>query len=134
MAAEHDAVGREPNRLLSAARRARRLTQQQLAEAVGAAHWRLFDREAAIDADRCIGTGRATSDCGEAGYQGEQRPPGTAHLYWTAVTTAAWLGGSPWPAPTVLPTLATRAGRTTAGPSMADTPRWGSGQRGRLFQ
>jgi hypothetical protein len=44
-------VGREPNRLLSAARRARRLTQQQLAEAVGAAHWRLFEREAAIDAD-----------------------------------------------------------------------------------
>ena len=47
-----DATGdRAPNRLLSAARRARRLTQQQLAEAVGAAHWRLFEQEAAIDAD-----------------------------------------------------------------------------------
>lgn len=51
MPTQHDTVGREPNRLLSAARRARRLTQQQLAEAVGAAHRRLFDREAAIDAD-----------------------------------------------------------------------------------
>ena len=46
-----DMVGRAPNRLLSAARRARRLTQQQLAEAVAAAHWRLFEQEAAIDAD-----------------------------------------------------------------------------------
>jgi transcriptional regulator with XRE-family HTH domain len=51
MPAERDTGGREPNRLLSAARRARRLTQQQLAEAVGAAHWRLFERDAAIDAD-----------------------------------------------------------------------------------
>lgn len=51
MSAGDDALGSEPNGLLSSARHARRLTQQQLAEAVGAAHWRLFDREAAIDAD-----------------------------------------------------------------------------------
>ncbi len=51
MPGEDDTGDREPNRLLSAARRTRRLTQQQLAEAVGAAHWRLFEREAAIDAD-----------------------------------------------------------------------------------
>ena len=51
MSAERDTMGCEPNRLLSAARRARRLTQQQLAEAVAAAHWRLFEQEAAIDAD-----------------------------------------------------------------------------------
>ncbi|MGH3912809.1 MAG: hypothetical protein ACRDTC_05275, partial [Pseudonocardiaceae bacterium] len=40
-----------PNRLLLAARHARRLTQQQLAEAVCAAYSKLFDKEAAIDAD-----------------------------------------------------------------------------------
>jgi transcriptional regulator with XRE-family HTH domain len=40
-----------PNRLLWAARQARLLTQQQLAEAVGAAHWQLFQKEAPIDAD-----------------------------------------------------------------------------------
>ncbi|MGQ0777421.1 MAG: hypothetical protein ACT4NY_23920 [Pseudonocardiales bacterium] len=40
-----------PNRLLLAVRRARRLTQQQVAEAVGAAYYTLFDKEAAIDAD-----------------------------------------------------------------------------------
>lgn len=46
-----DRGGRRPNALLSNARVARGLTQQELAEAVGAAHWRLFDREAAIDAN-----------------------------------------------------------------------------------
>ncbi|MDQ3152691.1 MAG: XRE family transcriptional regulator [Actinomycetota bacterium] len=51
MSTGRDTVDREPNRLLSAARRARRLTQQQLAEAVGAAHWGLFERESALDAD-----------------------------------------------------------------------------------
>lgn len=40
-----------PNRLLREARQAHRLTQHQLAEAVGVAYWRLFDAEAAIDAD-----------------------------------------------------------------------------------
>ncbi|MGH3938819.1 MAG: helix-turn-helix domain-containing protein [Pseudonocardiaceae bacterium] len=40
-----------PNRLLRVARQARRLTQQQLAEAVCAAYYTLFDKEAAIDAD-----------------------------------------------------------------------------------
>ncbi|MGH3905094.1 MAG: hypothetical protein ACRDTE_13010 [Pseudonocardiaceae bacterium] len=39
------------NRLLLAARVAHRLTQHQLAEAVGEAHWRLFTKEAAFDAD-----------------------------------------------------------------------------------
>lgn len=44
-------VGREPNCRLSGARRARRLTQEQVAEAVREAYWRLFDKEAAIDAE-----------------------------------------------------------------------------------
>ncbi|MGH8880981.1 MAG: helix-turn-helix domain-containing protein, partial [Stackebrandtia sp.] len=42
---------REPNRRLAGARRSRRLTQHQLAEAVREAYWRLFDKEAAIDAE-----------------------------------------------------------------------------------
>ncbi|MGQ0778661.1 MAG: hypothetical protein ACT4NY_30325 [Pseudonocardiales bacterium] len=40
-----------PNRLLLAARQARRLTQQQVAEAVCTAYHKLFDKETAIDAD-----------------------------------------------------------------------------------
>jgi transcriptional regulator with XRE-family HTH domain len=51
MAAGDGAAELVPNRLLWAARQARLLTQQQLAEAVGAAHWQLFQREAPIDAD-----------------------------------------------------------------------------------
>jgi len=44
-------VQREPNRRLSGARRERRLTQDQLAQAVREAYWRLFEKEAAIDAE-----------------------------------------------------------------------------------
>lgn len=46
-----DAVAREVNRLLVGARQVRRWTQQQLAEAVGKAYWRLFEKEGAIDAE-----------------------------------------------------------------------------------
>lgn len=46
-----NAVQREPNQRLSGARRRRRLTQDQLAQAVRAAYWRLFEKEAAIDAE-----------------------------------------------------------------------------------
>ncbi|MGH3794600.1 MAG: hypothetical protein ACRDSP_06890 [Pseudonocardiaceae bacterium] len=51
MSAGNGAAEPVPNRLLLTARVARLLTQHQLAEAVGEAHWRLFTTEAAIDAD-----------------------------------------------------------------------------------
>ncbi|MGH3937772.1 MAG: hypothetical protein ACRDTG_03930 [Pseudonocardiaceae bacterium] len=46
-----DVVQRAPNRLLSGSRRKRRLTQDQLAQAVREAYWRLFGKEAPIDAE-----------------------------------------------------------------------------------
>jgi transcriptional regulator with XRE-family HTH domain len=46
-----DTVQREPNQRLSGARRERRLTQDQLAQAVREVYWRLFEKEAAIDAE-----------------------------------------------------------------------------------
>ncbi|MGH3916116.1 MAG: hypothetical protein ACRDTC_22315, partial [Pseudonocardiaceae bacterium] len=46
-----DVVQREPNWRLSGARRERRLTQDQLAQVVREVYWRLFGKEAAIDAE-----------------------------------------------------------------------------------